>query len=373
MTEAHQLVARRAAAQRLTGPPLDTPEAIVGWFGAVQAQEYHFAKWCLSQRTPGLTEAEVERAVADGTILRTHVLRPTWHFLTPADIRWVLALSAPRVHAGNRPYYLRNGLDEATLARGHEVVAGELAGGRHRTRTELGDALRAEGIDKRGEALAYLIMHAELEGLICSGAPRGKQQTYALLSERAPDALAPLERDEAVTELAVRFFISHGPATVKDFVWWSGLTGADTRAALARAGGRLRREETGGREYWSAPAPIPAAPDAPSALLLQVLDEYVIGYSESRHLLDIEGLSARRDGDDLAFTHPVVVDTQVAGHWTRTLKARSGVVEAFLYRPLAEDRMDALRAEVERYGRFVERPVALQVRWWRDGRWAEGP
>jgi hypothetical protein len=370
VTEARELVARRAAAQRLTGPALDTPEAVVGWFGAVQAQEYHFAKWCLSQRTGGFTEAEVERAVAEGRILRTHVLRPTWHFLLPSDIRWVLALSGPRVHAVNRPYYRKAGLDEATLARGHEVVVAELAGGRHRTRTELAEALRTAGIDKQGPELAYLIIHAELEGLICSGAPRGKQQTYALLSERAPDT-APLERDEAITQLVVRFFTSHGPATVKDFVWWSGLTGADARGGLARAGDRVRSEEANGREYWSAADPLPTLDDAPAAHLLQVLDEYVVGYTESRDLLDRESLSARREGDQLAFTHAILVDTQVAGHWKRTLKARSAVVEASLYRPLSDDHMAALRVEAERYARFVERPVELVVRWWRDGRWAD--
>ena len=215
-------VRRRVREQRLTGEPFDSPAAVVGFLGAMQAQEFAEAKWSISERAGGLTETEVDDAFDRGEILRTHVLRPTWHFVTPADIRWLLALSAPRVHAGNRSRYRDLGLGEDVLARSHEVIAQELADGDPRTRRELGATLAAAGVDTEGQRLAHTMMHAELEQLVVSGPRRGKQHTYLLFEQRVPPATGPAG-DEALVELALRFFRSHGPATVRDFCWWSGL------------------------------------------------------------------------------------------------------------------------------------------------------
>src|SRR5688572_10872776 len=208
------------------------PAEVVGWLGAVQAQDYAAAKWALALRAPGLTDADVDRALADGSILRTHVLRPTWHFVLPDDIRWMLALTAPRINALSAYYYRQMGLDDATFARSNDVLAKALQGGQQRTREELAAVLHQAGI-YNGELLAftYLMIRAELDGVVCSGARRGKQFTYALLDERAPQA-RQLTRDEALAELARRYFSGHGPATLADFVWWSGLTVTDARSGL---------------------------------------------------------------------------------------------------------------------------------------------
>ena len=213
---------QRLANQRIEGPVCRTPAAVVAWSGAVQAQEFDPAKWGVGLRVrDGATDADVARAVDEGRILRTHVLRPTWHFVTPADIRWMLELTAPRVRLRMATYWRQMGMDAKAFTRGTAVIERALGDGPCLTRAELGEQLRRARRPLAGFRLAHLAMYAELEGVICSGPRRGKQSTYALLSNRAPRT-PKMDRDEALGELVKRYFQSHGPATVRDFVWWSG-------------------------------------------------------------------------------------------------------------------------------------------------------
>ena len=179
---------QRLSQQRLTHEPLATPAEVVAWLGAVQSQEYLGAIWSLGMRMRDATDAVIERAFNEGAILRTHVLRPTWHFVTPADIRWLLELTAPRVRATMAHYDRQLELDDALYLRSNAAIAGALAGGQYRTRAELGTALAAAGLVAEGQRLGHIVMRAELDGVICSGPRRGKQFTYALLAERAPQA-----------------------------------------------------------------------------------------------------------------------------------------------------------------------------------------
>jgi DNA glycosylase AlkZ-like len=217
---------RRLRNERLVGPAFAAPADVVSWLGAVQSQDYGGAKWAVAQRARGCSDADVEEACDRGDIVRTHVMRPTWHFVTSADARWMLELTAPRVHAANAYYYRQLELDERVFTKSHAALAAALRGGRHLTRVELGHALERAGIRAAGTRLAYVLMRAELDAVICSGPRRGKQFTYALFDERVP-ASKPLARDQALAELVRRYFASHGPATVQDFAWWSGLTVAD--------------------------------------------------------------------------------------------------------------------------------------------------
>ena len=204
----------RLRQQQLARGDGTSPSDVVRWLGAVQAQDYAGARWALGLRVKGTTDEDVARAFDAGTILRTHMLRPTWHFVAPEDIRWVQALTAPRVHAANCSYYRKLELDDRLLARSRAVFERTLDGGAHRTRTELASALARAGIVADGHRLAYLVMHAALERVICSGPRRGKQFTYARLDERAPGART-LARDEALAALTRHYFSSHGriPAT----------------------------------------------------------------------------------------------------------------------------------------------------------------
>ena len=235
-------IRRRHASQRLSGEPLASVADAVRWSGAVQAQEFAEVKWSLAERIRGaITDAAVEREFAEGRILRTHVMRPTWHFVAAQDLRWLLRLTAPRVHQANKYMYRQAGLDGATLDRCQRVIARELGDGEPRTRRELVAALGADGIEGDSIRLGYVFGHAELEQVICSGPRRGKQHTYMLVDDRAPSDPGP-SGDAALAELARRYFRSHGPATARDFSWWSGLTLTDLpRGDRARRPGARRR------------------------------------------------------------------------------------------------------------------------------------
>jgi len=341
------IVRRRLAAQRLTGEPFATPAEAVRWLGAVQAQEFAEAKWSVALRTRACTDADVETAFARGEILRTHLLRPTWHFVAPADLRWMLALTAPRVHGANRYMYRKLGLGEDELARSLELVAEALAPGEPRTRAELAGALRAAGLEAEGMRLGYLLMHAELEALIVSGPRRGRQHTYVLLEQRCPEA-APLPREEALAALARRFFTSRGPATVHDFATWSGLTVTDARAGVALAGDALARET----EWISAPD----GGDDPAggAFLIPMYDELIMGYKDLKVVL---AAPPPRAG---LLERAIVIDGLTVGSWRRTLSAREVRVEATVFRPLEPDESAALEAAVQRFGRCLGRAAQLR-------------
>jgi len=223
------VTAARLANQRLTKPGPADPVKTVAWFGAVQSQDYPAAKWGLALRTRGKpTDADIERAVDEGHIVRTHVMRPTWHFVAAADVRWLLALTAPRVHRALRWGHGQLGTHAELRTRAMRVIERALTNEESLTRHELADHLDRAGIPVRLTALTLVVMHAELEALVCSGPRRGNRSTYALLDRRVPRS-ASLDRDEALAELTKRYYQSHGPATVRDFAWWSGLTVADAR------------------------------------------------------------------------------------------------------------------------------------------------
>jgi len=354
-----QVAQWRMRSLRLTGPPLGGPQEVVGWLCAVQSQDYRPATWSVAMRTGGSTDAALDEAFADGTFLRTHVLRPTWHFVLPDDIRWMLELTAPRIHASNAHRYRALGLDRAVRERAAMLLGDALAGGRRLTRAEAAELWQEAGIGVNGQRLPYLLMHAELERVVCSGGLRGKQQTYALLDERAPRACR-LSREEALAELTRRYFASHGPATVKDFQAWSGLTAADARAGLAMGGAGLDRTTVGERTYWSG-EPAPAGPPTtPSARLLQGYDEYLMGYRDSRWIIDVAGL-AREPRAKTVSTGVLVVDGQVAGHWKRTARARAVTVDVGLYAPLDDGQAAALQAEADRYGAFLGLPITVAI------------
>lgn len=363
--DALELAQRRAGAVGLGGSqpaPFADAAEVVGWFGGLQSQDYRPATWAVAQRLgPGVTDVDLDRAFDDGAILRTHALRPTWHFVAPADLRWLQELTAPRVHALNAYAYRRGELDAPLLRRATDLIADAVAGGNHLTRTEIAALLAQHGITAEGFRLGYILIHAELERVICSGPLRGKRHTYALFEERVPRA-ASLEREAALAELVRRYFTSHGPATAKDLSWWSSLTRADIATGLALAGEALVSTDVDGVTFWSAPGNAPAPAPPPSVRLLQAYDEYIVGYRQSKYLLDLGGLAAAAP-DKLALPNGVIlVDTQVAGRWKRTVRADAVVLEATLYRPFATAETAALQAAADEFGAFLDVPAALSVR-----------
>jgi hypothetical protein len=344
------IVRERLSSQRLEGRPLKRAADVVRWLVASQAQDFAGAKWALGLRADGLDDDAVGREFDEGAILRTHLLRPTWHFVVPDDIRWLLALTAPRVDARNAPRYRDLGLDAATSRKATDSMARALEGGRHLTREELRQILGRARIAADGQRMAYLLMRAELGAVICSGPRRGKQLTYALLDERAPGARA-LTREEALVELAGRYFASRGPATVHDFAKWSGLTVADARAGLAAVASELRREELGGATYWSG-GEEPPARRAPRAVLLSIYDEYISSYRDRSVFCDPAD-APRLVGMGNALAYVLLLGGKVAGTWKRSIEARAVRVRVAPFRKLSRAEEDGVAAAATRFARFL--------------------
>ncbi len=351
---------RRLRAQRVACPAarkFESARDAVHWMGAVQSQDYLAAKWAVGQRVKACTEAAFDEAFGRGEVLRTHVLRPTWHFVTPADLRWMLALTAPRVNALRAHYDRLYGLDRPIFARSRAAIAKALEGGEHRTRDELGDVLEREKIAVGPERRRNILLDAELEGLICSGPLRGRHHTYALVEERMPRAAPSPGRDDALAELARRFFVSHGPATMKDYVWWSGLTVADARKGVEAASPRLAREVVGPKTYLFEDRKPTKVRDDGAVYLLPCFDEYVVAYVDRHVLLDARHQSKLDARSNPLFQNVIVRDGRIVGTWQRSLKKTTVSVTTKLFVRFGAPEKVELAAAIERYARFVGREV----------------
>jgi Winged helix DNA-binding domain len=353
----------------LSGPRASGYTEVIRRLGAVQAQDYGPAKWSLGQRTVGASDSLVDEAFSAGTILRTHVLRPTWHFVLPEDLLWLLELTAARVHALNRYYYRQQGLDGALQKRCSSLIAAALKGENYLTKAEIKLLLEGAGIESAGLRLGYIMIHAELERLFCSGPLRGKQQTYALVEERVADVATHRTRDESLAELTWRYFSSHGPATVKDFRWWSSLTTSDISRGLYFVGDRLMSEVFDGETYWfedrehetgrNIATPPQVQKSSSTVHLVQAYDEYVVGYTRSKFLLDLSGAARSRSPTRAIFNHIILLDSQVAGHWKRAIKKGVVRIEAVLDAPFNEAQGQALLVSAEQHAAFLGLSVEL--------------
>ena len=353
------VLTQRLRNQRLAGPTCRTPAQVVKSLAAVQAQDYPGARWAVGQRMTNPSDAAVRQALDDGRILRTHVLRPTWHLVTPEDIRWMLALTAPRVKAACAFYHRQAGLTPEVFAKSHAVIERALQGGGYLTRSELGADLAAAGIPAKGTTLAHLMLQAELDAIVCSGPWRGAQSTYALLAERAPRSRM-LTREEGLGELTRRYFQSHGPAMIADFVWWSGLTVRDAREGLAMAASSLERMTLDDREYWHAPAQSTTARAADAAYLLPNFDEYTVAYRDRSLIVPRAALHAGAVSPTSveALGSIIVIGGLIAGTWKRCSKPGVVLVEARTRR-LSDRETTRLTRAAHQYGRFLGTGVEL--------------
>ncbi|WP_448002254.1 winged helix DNA-binding domain-containing protein [Agromyces bauzanensis] len=355
----------RLRAQGLRAPIDASAPEVVRRFVAVQAQEFLPSQWGLAMRVPEDRRpdaAAVATAIDAGHILRTHVLRPTWHYVHPADARWLMELSSERVHRQNGLYYRRTGVEGDVAARGLDVLAETLTGG-HRTRAELASALETAGTPFTGLAFTYLLMLAELERVAISGANVGRQRTYAAFDERVPPS-PPRPRDEALAELAARFVASRGPATDRDFAAWSGFTLTDARRALADAahlggGGRLETVDVDGTPHHFDAASDRSMTDAPGPVvdLLQAYDEYIMGYAAPRDYLFPPGRSLSTVPEFPM--HAVVSDGVLAGRWAPVVDERRATVKLAPWRTFSRAEERSFAASVADLERFLGVPVTV--------------
>jgi hypothetical protein len=357
---AHDIARWRLRSQRLVTPYAASASAVVSGLLAVQAENASQAAWAVGCRTEARDPADLAGLLDSGEVLRTHVLRPTWHFVSAADAVWLLELTAPRV----RPVVARqltelHGLDEAAVERLTSAVLDTLAATPDRTRDELAEVLREGGPELTGQGLMHLLAQAELDRLVCSGRPRDGVHTYARFADRVTNPTR-LDREEALGELALRYFTGHGPATERDLAYWATLTVTDVRRGLAAVRDRLESFEHDGRTFWHAPGSL--APDRrqePVGHLLQILDEMYRGYQDSRMVLDVADAVPR--GRETAIGM-ALVDAQMVASMRRTV-GRRVLFDVVPYRgALGADEREALEEAAARYGAFLGLESELVVR-----------
>lgn len=346
----NRIAVQRLHRHGLTHRPFASAEAVVAWLGAVQAQDFHGAKWSLGLRMQQATDQGIEQAFNEGQILRTHMMRPTWHFVTPADLRWIMQLTAPRVHAVNAYMYRKLELDDAVLAQSHKVIIKALQSEQYLTREELGAHLNAAGISADGMRLGYIVHHAELALIVCSGPRKGKQFSYALVDDRAPQP-PRFMGDEALAELTRRFFTGHAPAMIEDFAWWSGLTKADVRKGLEILRSELFSEVIDGKVYWFSPD-VELSSQSPAGMLLPFFDEYTIAYKDHTVFLAAEHAE---QAQTMLLGGSIVVNGQVLGSWRRTFTRKETLIELACFRSMTAPELEVIDAAVKQFGDFVGR------------------
>lgn len=346
---------QRLTNQHIGGAALATPGDIVAWMGAVQAQDYLGALWAIGLRMQGATDTVIEQALADRTIVRTWPLRGTLHFVAAADVRWMLSLFAPHALALGAGRFRQLGLDDAVFARSRDALSTALQGGKQMPRPALYETLEAAQISTAGQRGIHILWRHAHDGLICFGARAGKQQTFALLDEWIPQTKT-MARSDGLAELARRYFASHGPATLHDFVWWSGLTTSDARIGLDAAKAHLVQDVVEGQTYWSAPSTPGVHAPSPTAYLLPPFDEYLVGYRDRRAVVDPAHMKQVNDGGGI-LKATIVIDGQVVGTWRRSLSKGSVSITLAPFTALGQAEEQAIALAAQRHAAFLGLPA----------------
>lgn len=334
--------------QQLTGTAFKHVNEMVAWFGAMQAQEYAQAKWAMGLRLPHLKEKDIEDAFTKGSLIRTHMLRPTWHAVAAEDLRWMLKISAPRVEAFNAYIYRQTELDRKVFNRCNKLIEKTLEGGKHATRNAINEVFKKNKIEASGTRLSGIMMQAELDGLICSGARAGNQFTYALLEERIPP-VPDKHEEEALTELTRKYFFSRGPATVKDFATWSGLTLTACKKGVAEIKELLHEVRMADEVFYFAGDP-PSKPLSNGHLrLLPIYDELMMGYKDRSAFIPdkFDAVSS-----SFVFDNTIILNSRIAGTWRRDIGKKSIELEYDFFKAPGASQLRAFRQQVQQFETF---------------------
>lgn len=350
------IAAIRLHNQQLARTRCDKPEQVVACLGGMQGQDYAGAKWSIGLRLPMASDADVERAIGERTILRTWPMRGTLHFVAAADVRWILALTSPGNIAGSARRRQNLELDEKTLARCRDVLVKALRGGKQKTRDELYALLQRAGISVDGQRGYHILWNSALHGLICFAAARGKEQTFALLEEWVAPAKGK-PRDEALAELALRYFTSRGPATLQDFIWWSGLSAGEARAGFEAVKSQFAQETVDRRTYCVVPD-IALSREPARAFALPGFDEYLLGYKDRSAVLAAAHAQKVCPGGNGVFAPTIVVDGRVVGTWKRSIGKASIAIVPSPFTALNKAGQRAFAEAAERYAAFMGLPGA---------------
>ena len=355
----------RLISQQVAEARFGAVKDLVGWMGAVQAQDLPMAKWALGVRLPGSTLEVVEAALDRGEILRTHLLRPTWHFVTADDIHWMLELTAPKIKASLKSRDRDLALTETVFAQSNSIIEKALGKGKHLLREELVAELNTANIATGNNRASHLLFRAELDGLVCSGAARGGKPTYALLEDRVPKKRL-LTRDEALANLARRYFTSRCPATLQDFGWWSGLTAGAAKQALEMVKSDFTSATIGSRDYWVSNSLPVVETRMNAAYLLPAYDELIISYRDRGPSLPFSAYNKIVSINGL-FRPVIVVNGQVTGIWKRTVEKDRVLVEPELFEEPEHATWRLVEEAAMQFGRFLGKEIGIKHRGWPTG------
>ena len=331
---------------------------LAGWLCAIQAQDYAMAKWAIGLRVKNATDRLIEDAIDNGSILRTHLLRPTWHFVAAEDIHWLVKLTAPGIKASLKSRHRELELSDSDILKTNAIITQAVKGGIHLTRDELMHILKEEGIrtgDNRG---SHILFMAELDGLICSGKIKNNKQTYALLNERVPEA-QNLSKEEALRKIALKYLRSHGPATVHDLSWWSGLSMADARNAIGMISSDLISEMVDNKIFWFTDHSPLNKEISGQAFLIPAFDEFIISYKDRTAVLSLMD-HKKAVSDNGIFRPVIIVNGLVAGLWKRTIKNDKVLIKTNLFHPVNKKVLKSIESKAEAFGIFLERKVDIK-------------
>ena len=326
--------------------------------GAMQAQDFAMSKWAVGIRLQNATITDFEDAFNRGEIIRTHLMRPTWHLVSADDIHWLLELTAPKIKSGMKSRHKELELSEDVIAKTSRIIEKTLSAKTQITREELATEFQKEGIKTDENRLSHILFSAELDGLICSGPAIGNKQTYALLSERVLNKKT-LTKDEALAKLANRYFTSHGPATVKDFAWWSGLSGTEVKKALDFVKTAFIAETVNSETYWFSGAFSESHKNKPSVHLLPAYDEFLISYTDrSASISKVDNPKAISNN---GIFRPVIIESgQVIGIWKRTIKKETVSIETEFFIPYGPSMKLHFEDAAKQYVKFLRKDLLLR-------------
>lgn len=353
---------RRLATQRLTSAGLGSGSDVVRLLTCVQSQDAPLGAWSLGQRLrAGTTYADVLAEQSAGGWVRTHVLRPTWHFVAAEDLRWVQRATGSRVEQLLAGRHRQLGLDDATTGRSLEVLQEVLSGPTPATRLEVTAAFAARGLPHSGEQVAHQVIVAELRALVCSGPPRGTTHTYVLADETIPRAPADdLDVDDARRELTRRFVVGHGPASDRDLARWASLTLGQVRSALADLAAELDSTDVDGETLWFDPTSRPRTTRPTRAFLLQTFDEACLTYLSTGFPRRAPEATRQRLLSE-AGGGILVVDGEDCGVWKRKVQRDRVTVDLYPDLPLSADELEQAGAAATSLATFLALPLDLRV------------
>lgn len=353
----NEIILLRLYNQQISHNPSQSPEDVVAWMGAIQAQDYAGAKWSLGLRLPNGTEADIDQAIARKAIVRTWPMRGTLHFVAADDVRWMLKLLTPRIIAGSAGRNRQLELDDTIFNKSQDLLIAAMQGGKQLMRSDVYAVLENAGVTTAGQRGIHIINHLAQKQVLCHGVHNEKQPTYALLDEWIPVS-KNLERKEALAELALRYFKSHGPATLNDFVWWSGLKISDAKEGLNAVSSMLEQMDFEGKTYW-AEADHPELSAIQSTFLLPGFDEYMLGYTDRTLILAAQHAGKIVPGNNGMFMPTIVVDGKVKGLWKRVLKKDKISIEILPFEKFTKAKIKLIAAGAKKYGHYLGKNVSL--------------